>query len=192
MARDEVTVVIPTIPPRKQLLLRAIQSVSDQTFAASALSIAQDIRREGAAATRTRALAMARTKWVAFLDDDDFFNSNHLEVLVNAARRTGADYVFSWFMDTHEDPLGNFGKPYDVENPTQTTVTTLVRTDLAQEVGFKIFQDGESEIAGQHAGEDWFFTLGCIAKGARVVHVPERTWHWTWHRGNTSGMPNRW
>lgn len=186
---DDVTVVIPTIPPRRELLGRALASVIRQTHPAASISVAVDNQRQGAAATRQRALDGATGSWVAFLDDDDEFKPEHLERLLWCAGETGADYVFSWF-DTQfcHDPLGHFGRVYDVENPTHTTITVMVRRELAQEAGFRLDHPDGWTLAQ----EDWRFTLDCIRLGAKIVHLPERTWYWHHDSGNTSGRPDRW
>lgn len=189
MKADDVTVCIPTIPPRRMLLHRAVESVLRQTHPAAALSIVLDNSREGAPATRQRALEAVRTPWTAFLDDDDEFKPVHLERLLTCAAEQEANYVFSWF-DTRYcvDPIGHFGKPFDPANPHHTTITVLVRTELAQRVGFP--QDWpEGWTLPQ---EDWRFTLGCVAAGAKIVHLPERTWYWRHDSSNTSGRPDRW
>jgi hypothetical protein len=191
----DVTVVIPTIPPRADSLTRAVSSVTSQTRPAAALAVAVDTAGVGAPATRQRALEMVRTPWVAFLDDDDYLLPEHLQTLTDAAVRTGADYVFSWFYKQFpgqpptdvDDTLGHFGRPFDPASPHQTTVTTLVRTEVAVEA--RCDQVPEGLVEGQRAGEDWLFTLACVALGARIVHVPVRTWVWVQHHAHTSGRP---
>ena len=187
-----ITVCIPSIPPRAALLQRAINSVLAQTLPAAAVSIALDHQHEGAAATRTRAVAAAHTEWVALLDDDDQLYPQHLAALAGCAEQTGADYVYSYFdVIGGTDPLNTFGEPFNPDDPKQTTTTILVRTDLAQSLGW-IDSSDAALIHGQRAGEDYRFTLACLAKGARIVHHPERTWAWSHHGGNTSGQPDRW
>jgi hypothetical protein len=203
--KDQITVCIPTIPPRRDMLLRATLSVSLQTRPAAALSIAQDITHAGAGVTRQRALDAARTEWVAFLDDDDAMMSHHLDTLLTAALDHDADYVYSYYMvrdvfsnDRPDiDPLGHLGRPFDTADPHQTTVTTLVRRDLAQQARFT--PPEAAEIDGQTYGEDFQFTINCCRLGAKVVHVPQRTWWWYHHGmgapsvlGNTSGRGDRW
>jgi hypothetical protein len=205
LAKGDITVCVPTIPPRRDHLLRAIQSVSTQTLPARTLSIAQDTEHLGAGVTRQRALDAVRTEWVAFLDDDDAFMPNHLEILYGAAMDTNADYVYSYYMvrdganqDRPDvDPLGHLGRPFDVTDPHQTTVTTLVRTELAQAARFTAPE--ADEVGGQVYGEDFQFTVNCCQLGARVHHVPRRTWWWYHHgmgapgvQGNTSGRGDRW
>jgi glycosyltransferase involved in cell wall biosynthesis len=91
-----ITVVIPTIPPRKALLGRALRSVLHQTYPAAAVSVAVDLKHEGAAKTRQRALDAVQTRWTAFLDDDDELLPNHLEALWEAHLEFGhAKYLWS-------------------------------------------------------------------------------------------------
>jgi hypothetical protein len=132
---------------------------------------------------------MAHTPWVAFLDDDDEFLPQHLAALLRCAAETEADYVYSYYTTAFcFDVLQRFGQPFDSVNPTHTTMTVLVKRELAQAVGFT--PPAPTDDAG---GEDWRFTLGCVALGAKIVHHPERTWHWHHHiPGNTSGRPDRW
>ncbi|WP_018502972.1 glycosyltransferase family 2 protein [Parafrankia discariae] len=188
MKRD-VTAIIPSIPPRAGMLVRAVASVTAQTAPPAALSIAIDTQREGAPATRDRALRAARTTWVATLDDDDEWMPQHLERLLDCAEETGADFVYSWYQlePPGRDPLPHFGKPFDPANPILTTIVTLVRTELAQQVGY--LKCTPDEVFMQ---EDWMFVLGCVAAGAKIVHLPEHTWTWHHHGGNTSGRPDRW
>lgn len=183
---DTVGVAVPSIPVRANLLQRAVGSVLGQTYPIRQISISVDHERLGAADNRQRALdgIAGDTDWVAFLDDDDTFMPQHVEKLINFARETGADYVFPWFEVVQGiDPFPqHFGKKYDVTAPTHTTITVLVRTELAQEIGFR-------DAGG---GEDWNFTVRCIEAGARIEHLPERTWYWFHDSQNTSGRPDRW
>jgi glycosyltransferase involved in cell wall biosynthesis len=190
VVNDHITVVTPTIPPRTRFLLRAVDSVSRQIRPATAHAIAVDVNKEGAAATRQRALEMVTTPWVAFLDDDDWFFPTHLDHLLEHARGTGADFVYSWFeMVGGKDPFPttHFTNPFNPEDPIETTITTLVRTELAKHVGFQKLDRGE-----HNSGEDRFFTLGCLAAGAKIEHLVERTWFWAHHGANTSGLPSKW
>lgn len=197
----DISVCIPTIEPRQHLLRRALASVNAQTLAPIEIVIHRDLYREGAPATRQHALENAACEWVAFLDDDDEFMPHHLDALARCAEDTGADYVYSYFTiigpDGRElpgnDPLRTFGQPFNPAQPQQTTITTLVRRELALQVGgFLRPSDAPPTPDGHRAGEDWAFTLGCVEAGAKIVHHPERTWYWHHHGANTSGLPDRW
>jgi hypothetical protein len=117
--------------------------------------------------------------------------AHHLAALTGTAAETDADYVYSWYdVVGGSDPMPMFfGQPWDNEQPHQTTVTTLVRTDLAQKIGFGGEPGEDPNGTGLHvSGEDYRFTLGCMYAGAKIVHRPERTWFWHHHGNNTSGL----
>jgi glycosyltransferase involved in cell wall biosynthesis len=196
MGVNDVTVCVPSIPPRRNSLLPvALKSVWMQVHPIDAVSVAVDVNRQGAARTRQRALDAALTEWVAFLDDDDVLYPQHIEHLLSWALENQADYTFSYFdltrtanvFASRERPMGHFGRTFDPEDPHHTTMTILVRRELAQAVGFSDRPEGD--IAG---GEDWRFLLGCVDAGAKIVHLPEQTWFWRHHDSNTSGREDRW
>lgn len=195
----DITVVIPAHPARLKngMLNRALSSVGMQTLPPAHVSVAVDLTKAGAAPTRQRALAAAPTEWVAFLDSDDYFLPDHLEKLSRHAVETGADFVYSWFqvLDVSGklwrdvDPVfppGHYLNPFDPENPIETTITTLVRRNLAVSVGFEKLDRGE-----HNSGEDRRFTLGVLAAGGRISHLVDRTWVWCHHGKNSSGLPGK-
>lgn len=199
-----ISVVIPAHPARVRsgMLDRAVQSATAQTLMPRSVICEMDQERKGAPAVRTAGLMKATTRWVAFLDSDDLFLPNHLETLWTVARESGADYVFSWFdpvkyrngrqVGRWVDPLGHFGKEFDPAQPHQTTITILVRTELAQSIGFRPVPAAQvPPPGGDVSGEDWYFTTEAIKAGAKIVHIPQRTWQWVLHEGNTSGLPTR-
>ncbi len=190
-----ITVAIPTIPPRYGLLARAIRSIGVQTRPANAISVSVDTERQGAAVVRQRALDAVQTPWTAFLDDDDEFLPFHLEQLLFHAEATGSDYVYSWFhVAGGGDPFPpyHFTNEFDPANPIQTTITVLVRTELAKEVGFTQLDEERLAPDGQRWGEDYSFTLGCLKAGGKISHLVNRTWIWHHDSQNTSGRPDRW
>jgi len=190
--RDTITVCIPTIPPRKLLLMRAINSVLNQILPADAINVAVDNHRHGAALTRQRTLQGVRTRWVAFLDDDDEFEPWHLGELLDWALNFDVDYVFSWFKvigGADPFPPGRWSELYRPEEPIHTTTTILVRTELAQEVGYSRANENPA-----NSGEDWLFQMTCQQLGAKISHYTDREHTWLWHHDsrNTSGLPHRW
>jgi hypothetical protein len=179
---------------------RAINSVLAQTKQPRALIVEIDKLGRGAPATRSAGLAKVRTEWVAFLDSDDVLLPQHLATLHQGAVEHSADYVYSWFecrryqgdrpAGTWNEPFHHFGKPFDPARPVQTTITILVRTELAQELSFPSPPGSRRKTPdGGAYGEDYWFTVRAARAGAKIVHIPQRTWHWVLHGGNTSGRP---
>jgi hypothetical protein len=204
----KIGVAITTHPRRisNGMLQRAYRSAINQRYAPAQVNVAVDLERQGAPRTRQQALDGITAEWTAFLDSDDEFKLDHLRVLAEAQEETGADYVYSWYdlvrFGRHQGnvyfpapdgtltdgvfPPTHFTEPWDRNNPRQTTITTLVRTELAKIVGFWDPSDKDTFADGHRVGEDWHFTLECNRLGT-IYHVPERTWNWYHHGANTSG-----
>lgn len=60
-------------------------------------------RRSGPAAARNRALARARGRWVAIVDNDDFIHPERLERLIDAAEADGADIAADDLLTFYDD-----------------------------------------------------------------------------------------
>lgn len=195
-----IAVIIPSIPPRRALLLRAMRSVGAQDMPADGLSVAVDLEQQGAPITRQRALDAVEPgiEWIAPLDDDDEFMPFHLQALYEHAMQTGADYVYSWYQimsPSGIDPLPetHFINPFDPADPIETTITILIRRELLLAVGgYQALDRPEEYAKGASTGEDRNLTLRCVEAGATISHLVRRTWRWHHHGRNTSGRPDRW
>lgn len=204
MQRPTISVITPVHPARlaNGLFAECAQSIHQQTLLPDAHCVAIDLDGEGAAATRQKALMQARTDWVCFLDSDDLFLPKHIQRMLTHVLDNELDFCYSWFKvlqdfgggqrrildDDPVFPMTHYLNPWNPDDPIETTVTTFVRTELAQQVGFHALDRGE-----QNGGEDFAFTLGCQAAGAKIGHLVRKTWLWR-HRSidgvaqNTSGM----
>ncbi len=200
MTTPLVTVVIPTIKPRKMFLTRAVNSILAQDMKGRAkpeIEIALDREHEGAAATRNRALSKVRTPWVAFLDDDDYMLPHHLAMLLASAEEEVADVVYPECRvigsNNEEIDLGgtlSHGLPFSEEALRQCNyipVTSLVRTSLAVQAQF-----GPPAGAKDSQYEDYGFYLRLLDLGAHFHHLMDVTWVWHHHSKQTAGQGNRW
>lgn len=189
-----ITAVIPTIPPHMgpgNLYERAFASISAQTYPVERIAVALDANREGAAATRNKALELVETEWVAFLDSDDEWYPDHLRKLARCARLTGADVVYPGYDCTGDDPVNCFGIPFDPELLRRRNfipVTVLAKTELVREVGgFQPHPDEHGDPC-----EDWGLWLALLDAGATFMHLPQKTWLWHNAEQTTKGRPDRW
>lgn len=202
-----ICVVIPSIPTRKEQLGRAVLSVTAQTLPADQISISIDNERIGSSRNRNRAAFAADTDWVAFLDDDDEMDPNHLEVCMAHAERTGADLVFPWHrILRYGQPLPDLFTQRGIadadiveklDKGNFIPITVLVRTELLKSVGG--FPDPKSEEWPLSSATDWGCWKRLVRAGAKFSHINEVTWtwhHWGWGKpgqpGNTSGQVTRW
>jgi len=187
-----VTVCIPSIPVRSNLLIsRAIPSVLSQTLPPEAVSVVVDHQKEGAWTTRNKAMETVRTKWTAFLDDDDELLPHHLEFLTKFADENSADVVWGWFeVVGGSDPFPmHRGRQWDINDPHIFPITALVRTDLIKDSGARF--RGDPNGTGNWGIQDFPFWASLWIAGGKFVGSEEITWKWYHHGRNTSGVPTR-
>lgn len=195
-----VTVCTPTIPPRGELLARAIRSVAEQTIKPEAHLVMVDVHKEGAPAMIDKTIAQAKTKWVATLADDDEFLVNHLETLWNLVKSENSDIGFSHFKYSNRNDAGHLepfrGMPFDNENPRQMTGVFLAKRELLLDVGgHSVGFDPLSydrDDQGNRIGEDFMIVKRLAKAGAKFSVSPEVTWIYHTGHANTLGMPNAW
>jgi hypothetical protein len=202
---SDITVVTPTFPARAGHLDRCMASVESQTLpAAHALFL--DDEGIGAARARQKAFQTVTTEWTAFLDDDDWLEPNHLELLKAWADETEADLVYPAFncnadwavLDPYhfrafdaelESVLRNGDPRTGVQN--FIPITVLVKTELVQRVGGIPFPPADQNLAC--TGEDHMLWIKLLDAGAAFAHLPVRTWTYNHHQWdaakNTSGRP---
>lgn len=128
-AGPAVSVILPT-RNRPHLLARALRSLQAQTFRDFEVLVVDDggvhvgaVLREfeaaglplhvlahpfqrGQAAARNTALAQARGAWIAYLDDDDCYEPDHLEGLLEAARKVDGAVIHADATRFREDASG--------------------------------------------------------------------------------------
>lgn len=209
MADDvfDTWVVIPTHPARgaaddpHSLLGQAVLSAEQQIVQPRGIEVVTDNIGAGAGETRKLALAKALahgTEWVSFLDSDDLWYPNHLQVhqhLVEVGYDgTGADVAYSWF-DGNQIGHGeqsweitHRGRRFNPADPHHLTMTLTVRSELAAQV---LDSQSIEPMHEEWTGEDWALILALRDLGARFCGTGEITWHYRVHGGNTSGFPNR-
>jgi hypothetical protein len=198
MSTAPITVVIPTVGPRVELLKQALGSVAGQELHPAAIVIEEDKEHNGAPVTRQRGMDRVNTEVVAFLDDDDLFKPEHLQVLWDTMQATGADVVYPWFdvTDARGNPLNGdpfpqfFDLPWDKTNPHLFPISYLARTQVVRDAGG--FVEASEELYGHRlvSGEDWRLILH-MNEIATIHHVPVRTWIWRHWGGNASGLPEK-
>jgi glycosyltransferase involved in cell wall biosynthesis len=166
-----VTVITATLPERHQFLERAITSVRRQTLLPQAHLIGYDYARRGGAAVKNDLAYAAESKWVAILDDDDYFYPDHLAALVEAAETSGSDVAYSWCDVTGANPWLEYNQPFDAGRLRQLSIVShnaLVRTELFVELG------GFKPVKGY----DWLLWVAALNTGAKFTCVERKTWHY--------------
>lgn len=199
-----VTVVIPTIRGREEMLMRALESVDRQIRPPEDVIVWVDELREGAAQARNRALEKVHTEYVAWLDDDDSLMPNHIDVCLRTLEETGADLVYPGMMaiggrDPLACPVNNvlvnpFCVPFRQEQADHLMrvgnfipITWVGRVGLIRAVGaFPEPWADETKGSGR-VEEDYGLLMNMLRAGAIFVHAPYRTWKYHFHDSNSGG-----
>lgn len=186
-----VSVIVPTYN-RPEELLRAVTTVRHQSYRDIEIIVINDggepvrgldgvrvidIPHGGTGAARNAGLQAARGEYVAFLDDDDLYRTEHIAALV--AEILAQPRAVGVYSDGLQVTLDVAGKPAqysiaysrdwdDAEIMVGNYIPNcclLVRTDAARSAGFD---------ASLPALEDWEFIMRLSALG-RLVHLPMTT-----------------
>lgn len=205
-----IAVCIATIPPREDVLQRALRSVATQTLEPDELIVELDEEATGAGPTRNRAWRRATSDWIAFLDDDDEFLPQHLQVCQSAAKKERADLVYPWFElvgwpeatasrpDPLAVPLGGvlrhpLGVPFRREQELHMRRHAFIPATVFVKRSWLEKVDGypapHTEEWNRYNGcEDWAMLIRLLDAGATFTHAPQRTWR-CHHGVGTAGAP---
>lgn len=209
----EVSVIVPTFN-RPKFLIRALESLCRQSLREIEAVVVNDagepldellagfsgrlaitsLRHEtnrDRAAARNSGLAVARGRYIAYLDDDDCFRPDHLAVLCETLERRGAQVAYggaAWLLEEASSegprtlrPLFERSRPFDreallVENTIAMPAVVHARACLAEVGGF-------DESLGTH--EDWDFLIRLAARYP-FQRVQQATVEISWRQDGSS------
>ena len=207
----KISVIISTYN-RPKMLQRAVDSVLAQTFKDFELIIVDDHSKEppklNLPPDEKRVIAMrlpyntgyqvrpknigimiAKGQYIAYLDDDNVYLPNHLEVLYKAIKKHNADVVYGDRIYKSNNPnekrfMGKQSFPYDlsqIEQGNYVDTSDIMHTIQAiNDVGFW-------DIFWERKG-DWLLMVRFGKAKKKIIHVPEVITEYWWHSGNIGQM----
>jgi glycosyltransferase involved in cell wall biosynthesis len=180
-----VTVITPSLPGRIKLLGECMDSVAAQTWPCVHL-IRADVEREGPATIRNQLLDEAQTELVAFLDDDDLLDADHVETLALALDRSGADLAWSFHRTAGE------GAPRTPRPRNHAQVMSLLyggRNCIPVTVVAR--RDAVLDAGGfdpRDRYEDYALWMRMLALGSAFELVRRETWTYRFLGGNRTWL----
>lgn len=170
----DITVITASLPRRNAFLADAVASVGAQTHPARHLiNVDANV---GVAAARNELLESTSSPWVAFLDDDDLLDDDHIEVLADRAAEGRVDVVIPWCrFDGPPLPAipccdGYYNRPFnaiDLRRHGIFPITVLARRDAIAAAGF---------FPTDQPYEDWSLWKRMVRMGCEFEVVPRITW----------------
>ncbi len=171
----KVAVITPSLASRCFLLEECKASVLAQTWDGEIYhAIGFDENKEGPTVTRNKIVRSLDSsfEWIAFVDDDDTVDANHLAALIASSGE--GDVIYSecreeGFIKTWNTRAFNYD---DVKAANYIPVTVLMRRSLFDKIGgYKVSPPGEDQ-------ELW---LRAALAGGRFVYLPQVTWTYRQH-----------
>ncbi len=186
-----VATIVPTYA-RPELLVRAVRSALAQTVVDHvvvvvddgaglpalpddsrlvAVSLSRNTARAGV--VRNVGIALSRSTYLAFLDDDNEWHPHHLAVALEALGR-GADLVYTGMERVHPDGtrLDVLSRPFDRRALAEGSFvdTNCVVARRGRGVRFSRLPRSRASVPG----EDWELVWR-LSRRRRISHVPEIT-----------------
>ncbi len=211
--RPKISVVV-TAHNRPVMLQRAIDSVLNQTFQDFEVIIVDDcssiplnikypkkdfnkisvIRLPWNTGSHTRpknvGVMCSKAKVIAYLEDDNKFLPNHLEVLYEALIEKKADVVYGdrtyrSTMPNEKRFMGKMSKDFDaalLEKGNYIDTSDIMHTMEA------LIDVGYWDIRWERK-PDWLLMLAFSRAKKKIIHVPEVVTEYHWHDSNLSATP---
>ena len=139
----------------------------------------------GVSYTRNRAMEKAQGRYIAFLDADDTWEPEHLELSLRDLVENRAEFIFSGNNFINED--GNITKRD--EQPSEKQLSDLINSIYtynfimppAVVLDRKIIVDGYRFDESLRYGEDLDFWIRIIGNGYRWTHLAKATYNYRKH-----------
>lgn len=142
----------------------------------------------GPLAARNHGLECAQGEYVIFLDCDDWWSRDALEVLLAAAlKHPGAIVHGDWAYASSREHVGRVNSSLiQTPDPLQTLVLRNPFCIHAILTPIKLLRESGGFTRQMPTLEDWELWRNLAMRGGRFAHVPELVAYYYWHSGSRS------
>lgn len=141
----------------------------------------------GVAKTRNKAIKLAETKYIMFIDNDDYIDSNYIETYLNKIEKTEADIVIGGYRRVNIDKKILF---------KQKLINTEWSKYIVLAPWAKIFNrdfliKNNIEFLDYSIGEDVYFNLIAFSKNPKIEIIDYIGYNWFFNTKSVSNTSQR-
>jgi len=150
-------------------------------------------KNKGLGSARNYGIKTATGRWIAFLDSDDLWKPNKLEVQINASQRIDTDIIFSsgYYLNEKTQVLSPYNSwigifsgqelyPMLLRHNNIPVLSVLIKKSLAEKIGL---QDTNVLAFGN---EDWDYWLRASKENALFLGLEEKLFEYRVHEHSMS------
>lgn len=207
---EKVTIIIPVYNSEKYIG-RCLNSIINQTYDDVDILVINDgskdkskdiveeyqskysniklINQEniGVAKTRNKAIELSKTKYIMFIDNDDYIDSNYIETYINKIEQTNADIVMGGYKRVNVDKKILF---------KQKLLNTdwskyIVLAPWAKIYNREFLLKNNIEFLDYTIGEDVYFNLVAFAKNPKIEIIDYMGYNWFFNTKSVSNTSQR-
>ena len=170
-----LSILTPAVPSRFAQLQKLSEEIARQCYAEAAHRVEHlifcDNKKRTVGEKRDNLLRMARGKYVAFVDDDDWIADGYVRELLLASKDDPD--VITFRQRAYVDALASeiefkHGNPNEAFNPGG-----LTRRDAWHVCAWRRTLAIQSSFPASNYGEDWVFAAPlCAIKNLTSIHIP--------------------
>lgn len=145
-------------------------------------------KNHGHSMAKNDGLKLAKGKWIAFADNDDWMETDHLEKLYNAAKKNDADISICGYINHFTDRKVKIEVPEKIYSDSREVMNDYFFKDNLRVVPWnKLYQKHvlqQIEFRDGVINEDEFFTYLVLEKADRIISCNNLTYNYRRHANN--------
>lgn len=136
----------------------------------------------GVSKTRNKAIKLVNTKYIMFMDNDDFIDEDYIEVLISNAQQKDQDVVISGYRRPNQD--GKILKQMKLQNEQWSKMMVLAPWAKIYKKDYII--ENNIEFLDNNIGEDVYFNLQAMLLSDKIKIIDYIGYNWFFNTASVS------